>query len=911
MSIRSTFVQTFFLLLLIFISYGLRLHHLDNFSFWTDEGLTPLRASYTVSEILSNNIVIQEGTGKDTHPPLYYLLIHFTQQIWGESDFSIRYLSLLAGVLLLPLLYQFGRRLSGVAGGMAVAGLTAVNPLQIWYAQEARMYTILILLTATMSYLLWRMLSTNRWRRYLLPYLLIAGLAMYTHYTSIFLIGVQSLFIVWLLWRNKQQRLVIGTAVFFLIAAIPLLPLTIPRLFTGAEAGYNRVPPRVVLQDVIQKFNLGVAMDFSEPMVQRLVLAMVVLALIGLVSYPTWRHRLFLLAYLYAVPIGIITLSVVKPMYLGVHHVMIGSPALLLITAQAVGWMLLAWKKSAALSRKMGWAIAIVLTTAVLLIGPVKALNNVYNDGYYAKNNFRDLIRYIEQNAGENDLIIYNDAIILAIHAHYEQRDLPVTAVPIYPRLARDSMNVLPDMAAAYDRIWFFPNSPSDDRDVDHLVQKWLDENTERLSTYNTHGRDSLMQVISYATAPTKTTVLPPSAHPLNIRWPNLPTLTGVESKFEQPTTLPTLWIDLFWQGTAPSAEQQLRLILRGEDGYDWATNEHDLRTMAWNAEQHTRQSYPVTIPTGTPAGTYTLFVQPVGAEAQPVGEISLAAPKRLPDRPAIIFQNGLTLVDVVNPDDIHPGHSLPLTLYWQKNEPLSHDGLQYNLQLIASDGTLFKEIDGTLVPDWLDVWAENSPVATHMGVHFPPDTPPGQYKFRWQLRDGDGHAYEVVKGRPFFSPFNRQQIDFGMVEVTPFPLETALPADAAIAHAQFGDEIKLYGHYLEQNEDELNVTLYWQAISPPAVDYFSFIHLLDADGEIVAQQAFVPVGGVRPTMGWRAGELLTDAYTITLPLDLQSGEYQLVAGLFEPESWIRPFVTHQNEHQDDDQFVLEVVQIE
>ena len=107
--------------LFILLAYGLRLINLGAFSFWTDEGLTPLRSGYSIIEILSNRILIQEAISKDTHPPFYYLIIHLTQQLWGETDFAYRYPSLLAGVLLVPLLYQFGRRLQNKRVGLLAA----------------------------------------------------------------------------------------------------------------------------------------------------------------------------------------------------------------------------------------------------------------------------------------------------------------------------------------------------------------------------------------------------------------------------------------------------------------------------------------------------------------------------------------------------------------------------------------------------------------------------------------------------------------------------------------------------------------------------------------------------------------------------------------------------------------------
>ena len=164
--------QHFILLALILLGFWLRVHNLDAFSFWTDEGLTPARSGYPIAQILRNEIVIQGYVSTDTHPPLYYLIIHVTRQLFGLSDFAFRYPSVLFGVLLIPLLYQLGRRLvpsplgrelgSGpLLLGLLVALLTTVNPLQVTYSQEARMYTLLVLLATGMSTVLWRTLRAT------------------------------------------------------------------------------------------------------------------------------------------------------------------------------------------------------------------------------------------------------------------------------------------------------------------------------------------------------------------------------------------------------------------------------------------------------------------------------------------------------------------------------------------------------------------------------------------------------------------------------------------------------------------------------------------------------------------------------------------------------------------------------
>lgn len=348
------------LLLLIALGYWLRVHNLDAFSFWTDEGLTPERSGYPLAQILRNDILIQGVVTKDTHPPLYYLIIHVTRQLFGLSDFAFRYPSVLFGVLLIPLIYQIGRRLGGLGLGLVVATLAAVNPLQVYYSQEARMYTLLVLLVTAMSYILWLAIEQTQMthdgtgtmngetaradmsgRRamkgvpaLLASYVFLAALAVYTHYTIVFLVAAQALFWVWILWRAGLKRVIIGAAGVATLIAIPLIPYTVPRLLAGAEANYYFVSPLTMLLDVVRFFNLGMTADFSQPLAIALNLLAFALLLLGLWAARTRPARLFLLSWLLAVVLGLMVGSILfKPMYQGVRHIMAGSPAFLLLLA--------------------------------------------------------------------------------------------------------------------------------------------------------------------------------------------------------------------------------------------------------------------------------------------------------------------------------------------------------------------------------------------------------------------------------------------------------------------------------------------------------------------------------------------------------------------------------------------------
>ena len=414
----SNSLMRWMIVLSVLLAFGLRLHNAEMFSFWTDEGLTPLRSGYTVAGILSNHVTIQEGVTNDTHPPFFFLIIHFSRQLFGETDFAYRFPALLAGVLLVPLLAQVGRRMRGAWLGLVVAGLTAVNPLQIWYANEARMYTLAVLLVTAASYILWRLiarvnkggqLSSQTIIRHLILYLLLGGLAVYTLYTAALLILGQGVFWLLILWRQGHKRLLLGTTVVALAIAAPLIPYTIPRLFSGYEANFYYVSPWIMLQDVVRFFALGRSVDFEAVGIIGLNVGILLLLLLGLWGAKgSWR-RPFLLVWLLALVFGLMIGSILfKPMYQGVRHIMLGSPAFLLL----LGWGIVSLAEQARQtkgSQRFLWGTGLAVGLAVVTVGPVLALDNYFN-GRFGKDDFHSLIQYVEARAGANDVFVYNNA---------------------------------------------------------------------------------------------------------------------------------------------------------------------------------------------------------------------------------------------------------------------------------------------------------------------------------------------------------------------------------------------------------------------------------------------------------------------------------------------------------------------
>jgi hypothetical protein len=116
--------------------------------------------------------------------------------------------------------------------------------------------------------------------------------------------------------------------------------------------------------------------------------------------------------------------------------------------------------------------------------------------------------------------------------------------------------------------------------------------------------------------------------------------------------------------------------------------------------------------------------------------------------------------------------------------------------------------------------------------------------------------------------------LGIGAMTRTPLPVQVRL-----------GDTALLIGYETSsaRGERALDVTLYWFALRETSVNLNAFVHLLGADGAVIAQHDGAPVGGFTPTTRWRPGEIVADTHRIPLSPEVGPGVYGLKAGLYDP----------------------------
>jgi hypothetical protein len=124
----------------LLLAFSLRLHRLDAESLWYDETVSAYLASQTIPDLIAH-------TARDIHPPGYYLLLHFWQALTHPTpahalEFLYAWPSLGFGMITLALIAAMAHQAGSLPAAATAVLLGALNPFQVMYSQEVRMYTL-------------------------------------------------------------------------------------------------------------------------------------------------------------------------------------------------------------------------------------------------------------------------------------------------------------------------------------------------------------------------------------------------------------------------------------------------------------------------------------------------------------------------------------------------------------------------------------------------------------------------------------------------------------------------------------------------------------------------------------------------------------------------------------------------
>lgn len=390
---------------IVLLGLGLRLFRLDGQSFWYDEAIQVSLSSKGIRKSMIN-----VAQGAENCPPLS----HGFFGIWlkfGDSDFWVRLLPALVGVIAIYYMYLLALRLAGRKIALTAAFLLAISPFHLWYSQEARPYSFLVLFSiAGMYYFLTSIETNSRWSRFM--YVCSTVGALYMHPFAVFTIATQFLYV---LLYVRQPRTAMWARV--LDVSIPML-LYVPwilHMLTIADraAGYEKPVGLASLLYAFYTFSLGFSVGPSLPELHvntsvraffpylKVILPFAAvyafLSIKGIVAgkcSPS-RVRMLLLMWLIIPIIGGYVLTLCTQVTFNVRYISTSVVPYLTIVALGI----------ASLGRVRWHAVALAAVT--ICCG--YSLRNYYFDPTYYKEDIRGAAAYIDRTARANDAVMAVD----------------------------------------------------------------------------------------------------------------------------------------------------------------------------------------------------------------------------------------------------------------------------------------------------------------------------------------------------------------------------------------------------------------------------------------------------------------------------------------------------------------------
>jgi len=358
--------------------------------------------------------------GQDVHMPLYHTLFHFWTFIFGDSTQVIRLFSWILFIASFPLIYLLGRTVLNRPWALTVVALVALSPYVNWYANEARMYTLLGLFTVASQYLFIRIMRGQKkswpW------YVIVCIFGMYSHYFFAFNLMGQALF--YLIARKKFPK---GTFKKFILTAIAVGVAVSPWIyyFISLGAGGNMkpslVPPSPIdFFNVYSEFLFGFqSISLNTIMIAFWPLLVVVALVMVRRSYkPNTAVNYIAVAAFVPVVLAYI-ISFITPFFLSRYMFAAVVPLFILLA-----WILSRYSKK----------VAIIVTLLIaLLIGGMFA-NQTYTNNARVRENYEMVAKDVAEKATPSDLIVMSSPFTVYPFEYYYNGTTQIKTLPIWDR---------------------------------------------------------------------------------------------------------------------------------------------------------------------------------------------------------------------------------------------------------------------------------------------------------------------------------------------------------------------------------------------------------------------------------------------------------------------------------------------
>jgi O-antigen/teichoic acid export membrane protein len=214
---------------------------------WLDEATSVFEARMPFGQMITTLRTT------DVHPPLYFSVLWVSIRFFGSGQLAVRLPSIIAGALVVPMLFFLGREVYDRRTGVMAAALGSLAPIMIWYSQEARMYSLLMLFGVIALWAQVRIFrGGGRW--VWVVYALASAAMVWTQYFGAFQLIVQQFAFAFACYTKLRRRepvrhlvvpwLISSLAIAALLA--PLFPFAFQQFLVNQTGGKGFGGPQQV-----------------------------------------------------------------------------------------------------------------------------------------------------------------------------------------------------------------------------------------------------------------------------------------------------------------------------------------------------------------------------------------------------------------------------------------------------------------------------------------------------------------------------------------------------------------------------------------------------------------------------------------------------------------------------------------
>ncbi|GBL37611.1 hypothetical protein EMGBD1_12980 [Anaerolineaceae bacterium] len=400
------------------LAFGLRAFAVGRPALRGDEGFSVALAAKPVREMVA--LMLQS----EPNPPLYFVALKGWIAIAGSSELALRWPSVLAGAVLVALTYRLGRAWLGKPAAAGAAVLAAFNPFLVWYAQDARVYSLLAALVLGAAWLTWRAAQKRDWQLWVWAGCL-WWLALFAHYFAALALASILLALIVAAHTRARWRAAFGMSAGITLAQLPWLAYVAPLLVGHSKSWISAAGSMEVLWRLLTVFSAGQASAGASPMNQAigaLVLAALLIWGSVLLLRRALRAAAWVLALAVGTPLWLWLLSFYRPVFTE-QYALVALPGVCLLAAAglsglaAAGW----WGKA-------GRSFAYTTFIAISLL----SLSNYYFNPRYSKSpDWRAVSDYLVRTARADEVVALN--LPDPAFYYYYRAPMPVEAVPAAP----------------------------------------------------------------------------------------------------------------------------------------------------------------------------------------------------------------------------------------------------------------------------------------------------------------------------------------------------------------------------------------------------------------------------------------------------------------------------------------------